>query len=279
MSLHSPSSGPLHRALFFICTRLCVFLWCFVCIYTLWLKHYTWSDTTLILRLNMDPTTELDDAPTEIDSPSEGGNLDHVANLEDDIDQYGFLHREQELEQQQLRQRNRSRTPTRSEQIQRLRPLLDRHAASIPPCTSSSYRSIVADMNRQTVLLNTLPPDMAQLASQNDSTMYYNFIYSGMGKLQKIAMHLRCKYPGRHWSTYLQEVSGFGQFCNTVEEMQQKMYTCNSSFKWGATIDLVRRWWDLGLHKSYSHLYYLSLIHIWRCRRIERCRSRWSPYH
>ena len=25
--------------------------------------------------------------------------------------------------------------------------------------------------------------------------------------------------------------------------------------------------------------YCLSLIHIWRCRRIERCRSRWSPYH
>ena len=25
--------------------------------------------------------------------------------------------------------------------------------------------------------------------------------------------------------------------------------------------------------------YSLSLIHIWRCRRIERCRSRWSPYH
>ena len=24
---------------------------------------------------------------------------------------------------------------------------------------------------------------------------------------------------------------------------------------------------------------YLSLIHISRCRRIERCRSRWSPYH
>ena len=24
---------------------------------------------------------------------------------------------------------------------------------------------------------------------------------------------------------------------------------------------------------------YLSLIHIWRCRRITGCRSRWSPYH
>ena len=23
----------------------------------------------------------------------------------------------------------------------------------------------------------------------------------------------------------------------------------------------------------------LSLIHIWRCRRVSQCRSRWSPYH
>ena len=30
---------------------------------------------------------------------------------------------------------------------------------------------------------------------------------------------------------------------------------------------------------SQQHTYMLSLIHIWRCRRIERCRSRWSPYH
>eukprot|EP00826_Nyctotherus_ovalis_P010549 TRINITY_DN12774_c0_g2_i4.p1 TRINITY_DN12774_c0_g2~~TRINITY_DN12774_c0_g2_i4.p1 ORF type:complete len:298 (+),score=57.38 TRINITY_DN12774_c0_g2_i4:57-950(+) len=29
----------------------------------------------------------------------------------------------------------------------------------------------------------------------------------------------------------------------------------------------------------YYTLLYLSLIHICRCRRIERCRSRWSPYH
>ena len=28
-----------------------------------------------------------------------------------------------------------------------------------------------------------------------------------------------------------------------------------------------------------SQMHNLSLIHIWRCRRIERCRSRWSPYH
>ena len=29
----------------------------------------------------------------------------------------------------------------------------------------------------------------------------------------------------------------------------------------------------------YNDILNLSLIHIWRCRRIERCRSRWSPYH
>ena len=27
------------------------------------------------------------------------------------------------------------------------------------------------------------------------------------------------------------------------------------------------------------YVYYLSLIHIWRCRRSTLCRSRWSPYH
>ena len=28
-----------------------------------------------------------------------------------------------------------------------------------------------------------------------------------------------------------------------------------------------------------DRLVYLSLIHIWRCRRSTLCRSRWSPYH
>eukprot|EP00826_Nyctotherus_ovalis_P051315 TRINITY_DN6409_c0_g1_i1.p3 TRINITY_DN6409_c0_g1~~TRINITY_DN6409_c0_g1_i1.p3 ORF type:complete len:123 (-),score=26.56 TRINITY_DN6409_c0_g1_i1:22-390(-) len=32
-------------------------------------------------------------------------------------------------------------------------------------------------------------------------------------------------------------------------------------------------------HTADTEVTYLSLIHICRCRRIERCRSRWSPYH
>ena len=33
---------------------------------------------------------------------------------------------------------------------------------------------------------------------------------------------------------------------------------------------------DVNLHVMVRML---SLIHIWRCRRVLRCRSRWSPYH
>ena len=31
--------------------------------------------------------------------------------------------------------------------------------------------------------------------------------------------------------------------------------------------------------KLTAHIFPLSLIHIWRCRRLVECRSRWSPYH
>ena len=33
------------------------------------------------------------------------------------------------------------------------------------------------------------------------------------------------------------------------------------------------------LKDAYTLKLYLSLIHIWRCRRSTLCRSRWSPYH
>ena len=32
-------------------------------------------------------------------------------------------------------------------------------------------------------------------------------------------------------------------------------------------------------HTRVSQVSHLSLIHIWRCRRLLTCRSRWSPYH
>ena len=38
-------------------------------------------------------------------------------------------------------------------------------------------------------------------------------------------------------------------------------------------------WEDTSVLLSFQHAQSLSLIHIWRCRRLLRCRSRWSPYH
>ena len=53
------------------------------------------------------------------------------------------------------------------------------------------------------------------------------------------------------------------------------LYLCQllTDFQNSLTSELCRQFAIMRL------LYILSLIHIWRCRRIERCRSRWSPYH
>ena len=58
------------------------------------------------------------------------------------------------------------------------------------------------------------------------------------------------------------------------------------------TLDIYRiysiawwaRRWGLALQEIEQPFFpylvcFLSLIHIWRCRRRLRCRSRWSPYH
>ena len=45
---------------------------------------------------------------------------------------------------------------------------------------------------------------------------------------------------------------------------------------------LVVSWLATTYTHTHTHTHthtYLSLIHIWRCRRSTLCRSRWSPYH
>ena len=53
-------------------------------------------------------------------------------------------------------------------------------------------------------------------------------------------------------------------------------------------MNCLRDWWQghpllsalvLPMTTDKSIAQYLSLIHIWRCRRSTLCRSRWSPYH
>eukprot|EP00826_Nyctotherus_ovalis_P051197 TRINITY_DN6387_c0_g1_i1.p1 TRINITY_DN6387_c0_g1~~TRINITY_DN6387_c0_g1_i1.p1 ORF type:complete len:111 (+),score=31.87 TRINITY_DN6387_c0_g1_i1:73-405(+) len=45
------------------------------------------------------------------------------------------------------------------------------------------------------------------------------------------------------------------------------------------TLDLLEAGYNVHALVDGISSFDLSLIHICRCRRIERCRSRWSPYH
>ena len=58
--------------------------------------------------------------------------------------------------------------------------------------------------------------------------------------------------------------------CSPKYQRTIKLYICC----WRTTPILL---WNYQL-SIFIHMY-LSLIHIWRCRRYAVCRSRWSPYH
>ena len=104
--------------------------------------------------------------------------------------------------------------------------------------------------------------------------------------------HISCQSQGHHhnWldlAASLSKSQNMSSLFNTVVAGQY--------ITWGPREEpqppqvLSKRWTchhstdDLSLHQhkdvKICWLWYLSLIHIWRCRRIERCRSRWSPYH
>ena len=71
-----------------------------------------------------------------------------------------------------------------------------------------------------------------------------------------------------------------------IKKFSQQFQKFNSNHAHLLSINLVNLLWMAKFVESlqvckkiYRKIVHLSLIHIWRCRRIERCRSRWSPYH
>ena len=89
-------------------------------------------------------------------------------------------------------------------------------------------------------------------------------------------------FMGRTWRTR-------GNF--KLYDWKCGLLRCNFDLYWEATFhkiashalhefpskfaDLYRKWGKF----LASIVLFLSLIHIWRCRRSTLCRSRWSPYH
>jgi hypothetical protein len=202
---------------------------------------------------------------------------DTVLILDDDADQYGFISRAQEQdarhdESKRSRSRSRRRQAEKRAQEQHIQVAASSSGNQITQVATSSSNSTgtldtaqftmtFANLEQQTVFYNCLPRNLdIQCNHHPTRALYYQFMFSEMPKLKRIAMHLDEKYPSRHWYPYLLEVAQFGTFCNTKKELLHCMFNCNSSYKWGATADLIRRWYDLGTHKmfkSYKHLYFV----------------------
>ena len=68
---------------------------------------------------------------------------------------------------------------------------------------------------------------------------------------------------------------------NTREKRKAKRMPCWSLpwRRWGKESDHRPSWRKTPVHVTLYWQWHLSLIHIWRCRRVSQCRSRWSPYH
>ena len=65
------------------------------------------------------------------------------------------------------------------------------------------------------------------------------------------------------------------QFSCLKSQITQR-YACESAWREVAALII---WVSLYENRESFMTQILSLIHIWRCRRGSRCRSRWSPYH
>ena len=102
-------------------------------------------------------------------------------------------------------------------------------------------------------------------------------------KRQPVAawVHRHCGSASRThaaaWSPKSCNQRGSGPDCwggHTSGKMKSAVSRCRS-----LTVSRTRCAGALSCWKTKLSPATLSLIHIWRCRRIERCRSRWSPYH
>ena len=71
--------------------------------------------------------------------------------------------------------------------------------------------------------------------------------------------------PGSTYMTML-------RFLYVVQSVKINLRVCMTMLWSGWTA-----WFRERIH-THTHKH-LSLIHIWRCRRVTVCRSRWSPYH
>eukprot|EP00826_Nyctotherus_ovalis_P034414 TRINITY_DN2868_c0_g2_i4.p1 TRINITY_DN2868_c0_g2~~TRINITY_DN2868_c0_g2_i4.p1 ORF type:complete len:250 (-),score=40.36 TRINITY_DN2868_c0_g2_i4:15-764(-) len=122
----------------------------------------------------------------------------------------------------------------------------------------TNHTSKATDSREQSVLKET-PKDLLNKNNKitlNNHRQQLNSMETLLGKLKK------------EISERKQRIRKYQQDVRTLESEQANSFEDNNSSKGPAHTQPISQ-----------KLLSLSLIHICRCRRIERCRSRWSPYH
>eukprot|EP00826_Nyctotherus_ovalis_P004143 TRINITY_DN10865_c0_g1_i4.p1 TRINITY_DN10865_c0_g1~~TRINITY_DN10865_c0_g1_i4.p1 ORF type:complete len:100 (+),score=22.23 TRINITY_DN10865_c0_g1_i4:144-443(+) len=85
------------------------------------------------------------------------------------------------------------------------------------------------------------------------------------------------KLHGYYFGSQVKSEKSANKYVNLCEEdIEQLKSLVNLDIQLSVKISTAKKYYSNYISAKFK---YLSLIHICRCRRIERCRSRWSPYH
>ena len=96
-------------------------------------------------------------------------------------------------------------------------------------------------------------------------------------KREITSMHLVQNFGLIIWCCFLLIMASFAEDNEDADVIKHCMNSTNST---SCSLTYEHVYKSLTKNEnSFNISHALSLIHIWRCRRIERCRSRWSPYH
>ena len=108
----------------------------------------------------------------------------------------------------------------------------------------------------------------------------YNFQVTAVSLIQKqhyVTLLFRCRHQGSNSFTD-KNTQNFSRTFQDPWIIFQDLFVAHKCLNITKNIIYLQYSEYSPLQKLATHQH-LSLIHIWRCRRIERCRSRWSPYH
>ena len=145
----------------------------------------------------------------------------------------------------------------------RMRPVMP-----VPVYFDCAYNQMRFPVERMQYPLQFADPRLARMAADQCEQEMASIKLPPplLGQVRRIILGGGGRFPG------VEEVAG--ELHMSSRTLKRKLQQLGTSYQ--EVLDGLRK----GLASAQRRgPRYLSLIHICRCRRIERCRSRWSPYH